>query len=138
MKGKQRTQGTRTIGSCSVSIILKWSAKEDLGLCAFIKVFVALCLIMINLARNDVNAASTVSPMVINHLLGDLGFHGNCNIYVFTVALAGLQWLEGQGNPETLSLSHKFLIAVIRKPVHHFQVLLLICIQISELQTKVF
>ena len=63
----------------------------DLGLCAFIKVFVALCLIMINLARNDVIAASTVSPMGINHLLGDLGFHGNCNIYVFTVALAGLQ-----------------------------------------------
>ena len=109
-----------------------------MGLCAFIKVFVALCLIMINLARNDVIAASTVSPMGINHLLGDLGFHGNCNIYVFAVALAGLQWLEGQGNPETVSLSHKFLIAVIRKPVHHFQVLLLICIQISELQTKVF
>ena len=95
--------------------------------------FAALYLIMINLARNDVIVASTVSPMGINHLQGDLSFHDNCNIYFFTIALAGLQWLEGQSNPETLSLIHKFLIADIRKPVY-FQVLLLICIQISELQ----
>lgn len=40
----------------------------------------------------------------------------------------------GQSNPEMLSLSHKFLIADVKKTVYHLQVLILICILAIELQ----
>lgn len=97
---------------------------------------VCCSLITINLARNDVIAASTLSPTGINHLQGDLSFHSNCNIYFFTTAcwLVSNSQLEGQSNPEMLSLSHKFLIADITKSVHHFPGLSLIHIQTIELQ----
>lgn len=81
---------------------------------------------------DDVIATSAVSPASINHLQGDLSFRGNCNIYFCAIALAGLWRLGWQSNPEMLSFSHKFLIADVRKPAHHLQVL--ICIQTIELQ----
>lgn len=70
--------------------IVKQSRKEDLGSYVFLKMFVSLCLFMINLPRNNKKATYTVSPTSINHLQGDFSFHGNSNIYLCATALAGL------------------------------------------------
>lgn len=111
----------------NVMIILKWFGEEDFGSCVIIKRFATLWSWLI--WPDDVTVTSTVSPTDINRLQGDLSFRGNSNIYFCTTTLAGLQW---QSNPEILSLSHKFLIADVRKPAHHSQ--LLVCIQMIELQ----
>lgn len=66
--------------------------KKGFGSYAFIKVFAALCLITINLARNDEIATSTVSPSGINHLQGD-----SVSLATVIFILALQHWLVSNG-----------------------------------------